>query len=285
MRRLDLTTIFSNPGSTEVPFLAGMPEDLTLRAGAARRLRRGDGGRVRDRPRCPGPGVAALDAGLGQRGRRAGDGAHQSRSAGRAGRPAGPPPPRARAVPGRPSAGPGRRVSGVERPARAPAGRAGRDRPRLPRGGDRPRPRDRRGADGRLAGAGARAARDLRAPAAAAYSRRRLGGDRGAGGAAVGGALARDRRRRGRRQPGRLGRAARARGAPVVPGLPGAVRRRRGLPAGPSAVRRPPAGAPRTAARGARSVRRRARRRDRRVAPVPVRRRAAGATTGRAWPW
>ena len=28
LRRLDLTTIFSNPGSTEVPFLAGLPEDL-----------------------------------------------------------------------------------------------------------------------------------------------------------------------------------------------------------------------------------------------------------------
>jgi benzoylformate decarboxylase len=30
MRRLELTTIFSNPGSTEVPFLAGLPEDLTF---------------------------------------------------------------------------------------------------------------------------------------------------------------------------------------------------------------------------------------------------------------
>src|SRR3954453_16216082 len=28
LRRLDLTTMFSNPGSTEVPFLAGLPEDL-----------------------------------------------------------------------------------------------------------------------------------------------------------------------------------------------------------------------------------------------------------------
>jgi len=28
LRRLALTTIFSNPGSTEVPFLAGLPEDL-----------------------------------------------------------------------------------------------------------------------------------------------------------------------------------------------------------------------------------------------------------------
>ena len=30
LRRLELTTIFSNPGSTEVPFLAGLPEDLTF---------------------------------------------------------------------------------------------------------------------------------------------------------------------------------------------------------------------------------------------------------------
>jgi hypothetical protein len=28
LRRLDLTTIFSNPGSTEVPFLAGMPSAI-----------------------------------------------------------------------------------------------------------------------------------------------------------------------------------------------------------------------------------------------------------------
>src|SRR3954463_7200019 len=28
LRRLALTTIFSNPGSTEVPFLAGLPDDL-----------------------------------------------------------------------------------------------------------------------------------------------------------------------------------------------------------------------------------------------------------------
>ena len=28
LRRLGLTTIFSNPGSTEVPFLAGLPGDL-----------------------------------------------------------------------------------------------------------------------------------------------------------------------------------------------------------------------------------------------------------------
>ena len=30
LRRLELTTIFSNPGSTEVPFLAGLPDDLSF---------------------------------------------------------------------------------------------------------------------------------------------------------------------------------------------------------------------------------------------------------------
>src|SRR3954471_3206397 len=30
LRALELTTIFSNPGSTEVPFLSGMPEDLAF---------------------------------------------------------------------------------------------------------------------------------------------------------------------------------------------------------------------------------------------------------------
>ena len=28
LRRLELTTIFSNPGSTEVPLLAGLPDDF-----------------------------------------------------------------------------------------------------------------------------------------------------------------------------------------------------------------------------------------------------------------
>jgi benzoylformate decarboxylase len=28
LRRRELTTLFSNPGSTEVPFLTGLPEDL-----------------------------------------------------------------------------------------------------------------------------------------------------------------------------------------------------------------------------------------------------------------
>ena len=37
--RLGLTTIFSNPGSTEVPFLAGLPDDLTLRARRCTRAR------------------------------------------------------------------------------------------------------------------------------------------------------------------------------------------------------------------------------------------------------
>ena len=111
------------------------------------------------------PSLALLHSTPGprERGRRAGDRAHQPRAAGGARGPAGPPPPRARSVPRRPPAGAGGRLPGLERPARAPAGRPRRDRARLPRGGDRPRPGDRRGADGRLARARARAARDRRA--------------------------------------------------------------------------------------------------------------------------
>lgn len=30
LRRLELTTIFSNPGSTKVPFLAGLPDEETF---------------------------------------------------------------------------------------------------------------------------------------------------------------------------------------------------------------------------------------------------------------
>src|SRR3954453_14556447 len=29
-RRLGMTTIFANPGSTEVPFLSGLPDDITF---------------------------------------------------------------------------------------------------------------------------------------------------------------------------------------------------------------------------------------------------------------
>ena len=50
-RRRGLTTLFANPGSTEVPFLAGLPDDfrfvLGLHEGVGRRARDGLGDRAR----------------------------------------------------------------------------------------------------------------------------------------------------------------------------------------------------------------------------------------------
>ena len=66
-------------------------------------------------------------------------------------------------------------------------------------------------------------------------------------------------------------------GCPVFQEPFGGARR---LPAGPPAVRRPPARAPRAAARDARALRRRARRRHRRDPPVPVRPGPAGRADG-----
>ena len=89
------------------------------------------------------------------------------------------------------------------------------------------------------------------------------------------------RRRRGRRRRRRLGGARRARRAPRLPGLPGAVRRR--APASRRTTRCSPGhlpAAPRAAARDARAPRRRARRRHRRVPPVPVRRPARWSSRG-----
>ena len=153
LRRLELTTIFSNPGSTEVPFLAGLPEDLrfvlALHEGSVVAMAAGYA-IARGAPSLallhstPGLGnaVAALAT------------ARQPRAARRRGRPAGPPPPRARAVPGRAPARARGRLPGLGRPARARPGRARRDRPRLPRGRHRPRPGDRDRPDGRLAAPG-----------------------------------------------------------------------------------------------------------------------------------
>ena len=65
LRRLELTTIFSNPGSTEVPFLAGLPDDLefvlALHEGSAVAMAAGS----RDRPRRAVAGAPALTPGLG----------------------------------------------------------------------------------------------------------------------------------------------------------------------------------------------------------------------------
>ena len=50
MRRLGLTTIFGNPGSTAISFLTELPRGHQLRAGAARGLGGRNRGRLRDRP-------------------------------------------------------------------------------------------------------------------------------------------------------------------------------------------------------------------------------------------
>ena len=95
---------------------AGRPP---LRARPARGLGRRHGHRLGDRPRRAGARDPAHDRRARQRGRRARHRARQPRAARRARRPAGPPPPRAGAVPGRPAARPRGRVPGVGRPAGA----------------------------------------------------------------------------------------------------------------------------------------------------------------------
>ena len=113
--------MFANPGSTEVPFLAGLPDDFRFVLGLHEGSRRRDRERVRDRPRRARARPAAHDRRARQRGERARDRAGEPRAARRRGRPAGPPPPRVRAVPRREARGPRRATtrSGVDQPARA----------------------------------------------------------------------------------------------------------------------------------------------------------------------
>ena len=225
LRRLELTTIFSNPGSTEVPFLAGLPEDLTfvlgLHEGSVVAMAAGHA-IGRGAPSLallhstPGLGnaVAALATArsnraplvviVGQQDRR-----HLALDPFLAGRLHG--------------------LAGEypvwsDQPARA-AGRAGRDRARLPRGRDRPRPGDRDRADGRLARARPRGARGRSGPSGCCARRRptrprsrrsRTCSAQAEAPAIVAGAGA---------DGGRLERARRAGRAARLPGLPGAVRR------------------------------------------------------------
>ena len=129
MRRQAMTTIFSNPGSTEVSFLADLPDDLrfvlALHEGIGRRHRHGPG----DRQPPAGVRAAAHHGRPRQRRRGDRDRAGQPCAARDRGRPAGPPPPRARAVPRRRRwpASPGDYPLDVLQPARA-AGRAVGDR-------------------------------------------------------------------------------------------------------------------------------------------------------------
>ena len=231
--------MFANPGSTEVPFLAGLPDDLrfvlALHEGARGRARDG----LRDRARragarrsCtrrPGSGnaVGALATArvnraplvvvVGQQDRR-----HLVFEPFLAGRLHGlageypvwvDQPVRAQDVPGR--------------------GRAG-----VPRGSDGARPRARDRADGRLARSPPTTSARTRprgrvVRAAARRTPRRSTRSRRSSRGAVAGA----RRRRGCGRPGDLGRARRARRAARRACLPGVVRRPRRLPAGPPPLR------------------------------------------------
>ena len=277
LRRRGLTTLFSNPGSTEVPFLAGLAGRPALRARAARGLGRRARDRVRDRARASRRSRSCT--------RRPGSatrvGALATARVNRAPlvvarRPAGPAAPRLRAVPGRPARRARGRVPGLGRAAGAPAGGARRDRARVARGFGRTRAGARDRADGRL-GRGRRGG-----------SRGRGRGPRVCAAAAVdpaavselaaflaGASVAGARRRRGSGRRGDVGRARRARGAARRAGVPGVVRRACRLSAGPPAVRRLPAGRPAAAAREARAVRRGPRRRRAGLPAVAVRARAA----------
>ena len=242
MRERGLTTIFANPGSTEVSFLGALPDDirfvLALHEGSVVGIASGY---------AIGSGEPAFvllhtTAGLGNA-----VAALATARVNRAplvvrGRAAGPPPRGLRAVPDRAARGAGRRLPGLGRAAGARAGRARRRRACLARGAHRARPRARDRADGRLARARGCRAPGRRAGAAARGARPRAGGRGGAGRPARRGALARARGGRRRRLARRLGGAHGARRAARLPGLAGVVRGPRRLPPGPPAVRRPPAG-------------------------------------------
>ena len=216
MRRFGMTTIFGNPGSTEVSFLTDLPADiefvLALHEGSAVGIASGYAiARGRTVVRQPPYGSRAR-----QRGQRDRQRARHPRPTGRRRRPAGPPADRVRAVPDRPRARPARRrIPRVGANADPRPGRPGHDRARVPRGEGGRRPRARGRADERL-GAARRRARGERAGA------RRQGHvdlvDRAprARRARRTGRAPRDRRRRGLRQPRGVGRAGGAGRAPAT---------------------------------------------------------------------
>ena len=240
MRRHGLTTIFGNPGSTEIPFLTDLPTDLTLRARSARGLGGRDGDRLRTGPRRAGVRQPPHGGRSRQRDQRDRQRPRLPRPARDRGRPAGSPADRVRAVPHRASArAAGRRVSGLASAAGPRPGRARRDRARLPRGGGGARPGAGRGADGRLARAGRRARR--RGPGRVlrphSVAPPRFANSRTCSPAAECAGAGRRARPRPEDWDAVVALAERL----ALPGLAGAVQPPRRLPAGSRAVRRPPA--------------------------------------------
>ena len=241
MRRLGMTTIFGNPGSTEIPFLTGLPADihfvLGLHEGSVVGMATGYA-LARNEPALVNLHTAAglgnainaianardsrapLVVLVGQQDRR--QLAYEPflvRTGARAA---------------------GRRVPRVDEPPVAAPGRPGHGGARLQRGPEPARAGARGGADGRLAGRGRRARRRMAGADGARASDLRARGGR-AGGDDRARAPAGDRGRPRRRRRRRLGGGDRGRRTAVLPGVAGVVHPAGGLPAGSSAVRRPPA--------------------------------------------
>ena len=151
LRDRGLTTIFGNPGSTEVPFLAGFPGRPPIRAGAARSV----GGRARHglgaRARRARPRASPHDGRPRKRSRRARNGSGQPSSAGRSRRAAGPATSGTRALSRGAARAPGRRLPCPRRPAAPCSGRSRGDRPGLARSSDQPGAGAGHRPDGRLA--------------------------------------------------------------------------------------------------------------------------------------
>ena len=227
-----------------------------VRAGPARGLGRRHGDRLRDRARRAGLRAAAHDRRARQRRRprwpprastaRRSSSSSASRTAATS--------PRSRSSPAACDGLAGEYPVSVDQPVRA-AGRPRRARARLPRGRDRPRPRDRDRADGRLARAGARGPRGRSGPTRLLRAARRGRPRRSTSSRRCSRTPSRPRSSSApaptRRRAGR--RSWRSPSTSSCPVWTGGLRRPRGLPAGPSAVRRPPLPRPRAAARDARA--------------------------------
>ena len=252
LRTLGLTRIFSNPGSTEVSFLAGLPDDLEfvlgLHEGSVVGMATGYalGAARRPSPCCTRPRASATPsprwpprASTARR--------WWSWSASRTAANS----PRS---PSSPAACTAWRASTRCRSTSPCARRTSRARSSAPTTPPRPRAAP-RSSSCRWTTGTRRRREPTRSSAPSACCtpaprppRRSTSSPRGSRTP-----LARARGRRRRRHAGGLGRARGPRRAPLVPGVHRGLRRPRGLPAGPPALRRPPLPRPRAAARDARA--------------------------------